>query len=109
MVYKPNNRPRNDWVRTSNCKPGKGERPGNKYDFSMYLKKVGDFVVTHPLPRADMLKIFYAAHIWAVRHHCRVMTERLFYPDDKVALHIELTHAVRNWDKPIKRGRRLAL
>jgi hypothetical protein len=109
MAYKPNNRPRNDWVRKSNCPGGAGTQPGNKYNFSSYLKKVGDFVITHRMPRKDMLKIFYAAHIWAYRHHCRIETERYFYPNDEVELRIEIISATRrNGEYDRRVGRRRA-
>ena len=94
MTYQPNNRPRTDWVRKSNCPGGPGTAPGNKYNFSDYLKKVGDFVETYPMPRDEMLKVFYAAHIWAYRKHCRIRTEVFKYPEGR-GLHIEIISNTR--------------
>lgn len=88
-------RPRNDWKRVSNCPGGPGTQPHNKYNFSTYLKKVGDFIESHPLARPDMERLFQAAHIWAWRKHCRVKTERFFWPEDKVSLLIEVTSNTR--------------
>lgn len=87
-------RPRTDWKRTSNCPGGPGTAPKNKYNFTSYLRKVGDFVETHPMSREDVYKVFYAAHIWAWRHHCRIKTEMKYYPDGQ-AIHIEVTSNTR--------------
>lgn len=87
-------RPRTNWKRVSNCPGGIGTSPKNKYNFSTYLKRVGDFVETHPMPRDEMLKVFYAAHIWAYRKHCRIRTEVLFFPEGR-SLHIEVISNTR--------------
>lgn len=74
-------RDKRDWVRKSNCPGGPGTRPNNKYNFSSYLKKTGDFVESHSMSKGDCMKLIWAAHIWAVRRHCRVTTGLIYYPD----------------------------
>ena len=87
-------RPKNDWKRVSNCPGGKGTQPNNKYNFSTYLKKVGDFIESYPMSREDMNKMFFASHIWAYRKHCRIKTERVYYADG-IALRIEVISNTR--------------
>lgn len=86
--------PKTDWVRVSNCPGGPGTQPGNKYNFSSVLKKVGDFVETQPLNNLDCDRIFRAVHIWAYRKHCRVKTEVVKYAEGK-ALRIEVISNTR--------------
>lgn len=73
--------PKTNWVRKSNCPGGPGTHPGNKYNFSSYLKKIGDFVETMPMTPEECEKCRYAVLIWAYRKHCRVKTEKFYYPD----------------------------
>lgn len=92
MVRKAN--PKTDWIRLSNCPGGVGTQPKNKYNFSSYLKKVGDFVETQPLNKEDLDKIFFAAYIWAWRKHCRITTCRVHYAEG-IALRIEVISNTR--------------
>lgn len=92
MARKAN--PKIDWVRKSNCLPGPGQHPGNKYNFTSYLKKTGDFVETHPMTMPELYKIRFAVHIWAYRHHCRIKTEVKYRPTG-VALMIEVISNTR--------------
>ena len=84
--------PKTVWKRNPNTGPGR--RVGNKYQFSTHLKKVGDYIETHPLTREDADKIIYAAHIWAYRKHCRVNTCKYYYPDG-IAVRITVTSHTR--------------
>lgn len=88
MTARKNN-PKTEWARKPNCVPGTGA--GNKYDFTTHLKKVGDFIETYPMPYEDVMKVKYAAYIWAYRHKCRVRTEIMYY-NEGWALHIEITN-----------------
>lgn len=83
-----------DWVRKSNCPGGPGTAPHNRYNFSQYLKKVGDFVETHPMDRESLKKVFFSSYIWAYRHHCRIRTEHMYYAEG-TALHIEVISNTR--------------
>lgn len=78
--------PKTNWKRVSNCPGGKGTQPRNKYQFSTHLKKVGDFIMTEPLNEKDLDRIFRACHIWSYRHHCRVKTEIVYFPEGKSLL-----------------------
>lgn len=84
--------PKVDWVRNPNTGPGR--KVGNKYNFTQHLQKVGDYIETFPMTHEDALKVYYSAHIWAYRHHCRVKTYRVYYPDG-IAVHIEVTSNTR--------------
>lgn len=80
--------PKTEWKRVPNTGPGR--RVGNKYNFSSVLKKTGDFVETHCMPREDLNKIIFAAYIWAFRKHCRVRTEISYCPDGQYSVLIEV-------------------
>jgi hypothetical protein len=75
------NRPRTDWKRVPNTWAGKEGGVGNKYNFSKYLRRVGDYIKTNPASREEIMKLKYAVLIWAYRHKCRVKTEMYYYPD----------------------------
>ena len=94
----PNPKNRKEWARVPNAKAGKGQKVGNKYDFTLHLKKVGDFVETHPMAYEDVLKVKFAAYAWAYRHHCRVKTSIIYYADG-CSLLIEVVSATRGRKK----------
>ena len=48
--------------------------PKNKYGFSQHLRKLGDHVITYPMPTADYIRIKDAAKFWAWRHDKRIRT-----------------------------------
>ena len=48
------------------------EFPKSKYGFTEYLRRVGDYVETHPMSRADYIRIKDAAKFWAYHHKVRV-------------------------------------
>jgi hypothetical protein len=66
------------WKRKSNIVPG--GRPENKYNFSTYLHKVGDWVETHPLTEEEYQRIRKAAFIWGYRHNCRMSIRKKRIP-----------------------------
>jgi len=75
-------RDKRSWERVPNTFPGKGNRPRNKYNFTQVLKRVGDFVETHPFPtKREAYRVTYGAHIWAFRHKYRVRTWFIYFPD----------------------------
>lgn len=94
MVSPKGRPPKTNWVRKSNCQPGPGQQPGNKYNFSSYLKQIGDFVETMPMTREECEKVRYAVLIWAYRKHCRVKTEKIYYADGD-SLRIEVVSHTR--------------
>lgn len=47
----------------------------DKYNFSLHLRMVGDWVETGPLSLEDRKRIVKAAHIWAYRKKYQVKTE----------------------------------
>lgn len=48
------------------------EFPKPKYGFSQYLKKIGDYIETEPIPFADYVRMNDAAKFWAWYHGKRV-------------------------------------
>lgn len=93
MVRKAN--PKINWVRKPNTWAGKIGGVGKKYDFTDYLKRVGDFVETHPMSMEDLYKIRFAAHIWAYRHKCRIKTQLRHFPENRYGLLIEIINYKR--------------
>lgn len=65
----PKSEPKKTWQRYHSIVKGV---PVNKYNFSKYLRRVGDFVVTHPMSVEDRTKMRKAAHYWALKHKCTV-------------------------------------
>lgn len=50
--------------------------PADKYGFSKHLKKVGDWIETHPFPeKQDAVRMLRAAHHWAWYYGYRVSVE----------------------------------
>lgn len=84
--------PKTNWERKPNTGPGR--TVGIKYDFTKHLRKVGDYIETHPMSREDVFKIRFAVHIWSWRHHCRIKTQLRYYPEGD-ALYIELISNTR--------------
>lgn len=74
--------------------------PTDKYGFSKHLKKVGDYILTHPMEYADMYRMFIAVKNWAYYHKKRVSTERFPVADGKYRLKVMLTsqHRKREFD-----------
>jgi hypothetical protein len=64
--------------------------PSNKYQFSTYLKRVGDFIITHPLSKKERKQIVDAALFWAWHKKKRVTTRALRVAEDKWEVYIEL-------------------
>lgn len=58
------------WTQTSR------EFPKSKYNFTQHLRKVGDYVVTEPLPNSEYQKIKHAAKFWAWYHGVMIKTEK---------------------------------
>lgn len=46
--------------------------PKSKYGFTEYLRRVGDYVETHPMSHADYIRLKDAAKFWAYNHKVRV-------------------------------------
>jgi len=94
-------RDKKSWARVSNCPGGPGTQPGNKYDFSTHLRKVGDFVETYAFPtQHEAWKVAWAAHIWAYRKHCRVKCWLIYYPDG-YGMHVEVSSHTRRKPKNV--------
>lgn len=67
------------WNRKSNYIPGLGL--GNKYNFSDYLRRAGDWVYTDYIPvRKDVKRLQDALSIWSHRHKCRTKTQSFRFP-----------------------------
>lgn len=64
--------------------------PKNKYNFSTHLKKVGDYVVTYPMEKADCIRIKDAAKAWAYYHKKRIKSEILYATDTTSRMRITL-------------------
>lgn len=53
--------------------------PTNKYGFKFHLKRVGDFIVTHPMSNEERAKFKYAAYAyaWAKKWRVRFKSKRI--------------------------------
>jgi hypothetical protein len=56
----------------------------NKYGFSEYLTRVGDFVQTEPLSKREAYNIYIASHMWAWEHMCRVSVRSYPSGDNRI-------------------------
>ena len=70
----------------------------NKYSFSQYLDRPGDFVETEPLPLHDARNITVAAHMWAWDHSCRVSVSSYRVGMDRRVVRVTLTDRKRERD-----------
>jgi hypothetical protein len=82
---------RKQWTRATQIT---GEFPEDKYGFSLHLKNIGDYVMTHPMDRYDAIKMKWAAHQWAFRNKKRV-SFRLCRRHDGYSAQITLTDTKR--------------
>jgi hypothetical protein len=49
--------------------------PQNKYHFTAYLKRPGDYLITNPITKADTAKITLAARTWAANRMWTIETQ----------------------------------
>lgn len=80
-----------EWVRASEVTR---EFPKNRYNFSHYLRSVGDFIQTYPMEEPDVTRIIMAAHAWAYAHKCRVKAQKIRRHKGH-SVRITLTHLTR--------------
>lgn len=52
--------------------------PQNKYGFTEYLKRPGDFLISWPLTKKEADKLMFAAHFWAARRRWTIETEQTY-------------------------------
>ena len=73
--------------------------PKNKYRFSEFLKRKGDFIVTFPLEWPEVKKISDAAYLWAWHKKRRVRVHRLRMSETTWEVRIYLTemHRIRDF------------
>jgi hypothetical protein len=75
-------RDKRSWQRVPNAFPGKGNRVGNKYNFTQVLQHAGDFVETDPFPTMqEAMKVCYAAHIWGYRKKRKIKCYTIYHPN----------------------------
>ena len=73
--------------------------PSNKYEFSTYLKRRGDFVVTPPLSKKDRKRITDAAYSWAWHHKYTIKCTSYPAPEEGTyTVYIKLIKKDRNRD-----------
>lgn len=69
--------------------------PENKYNFSVHLTEVGDWVQTHPLTREEKDKITKAARFWAWYHDVSIKHEEVKINEDQWTVTIRLISLTR--------------
>jgi hypothetical protein len=76
-----------------------GKFPTPKYGFGLYLKSVGDMIVTFPMSHKEAINIVKAAHQWATDRRCRVRANRIKKFDGTEAVRITLVdkQRIRNY------------
>lgn len=65
--------------------------PGYKYNFNQHLRRVGDFVETHPLSPKETHNIICAAHMWAWENRVRVTTNKYKQKSDGSSYIVRVT------------------
>jgi hypothetical protein len=68
--------------------------PKDKYGFTEYLTRVGDFVRTHPMSYEDRIKFKKAAHDWAWHKRYKVRVNAYRKGDDVWEMECTLTSKV---------------
>lgn len=67
--------PKKHWLRWTQTSPTK-HFPKPKYQFTKYLKFIGDSITTFPMEEADYIRFKDAAKFWAWHHDKRVRIHR---------------------------------
>ena len=49
--------------------------PENKYHFTEYLKRPGDYLITNPITKTDLVKLTLAARTWAANRLWTIETQ----------------------------------
>lgn len=74
--------------------------PTPKYNFTIHLRELGDWVQTNPIPYADYIKIKDAAKFWAWRHDVRVTIRSAKVGDDQYIVTVRLVSLTRKRQDP---------